>query len=182
MLEISAIVTTAICIFLAGRNNVNTWWIGIVACILFGVLFYQSQLYADVTLQVFFVITGFIGWYNWSKKTTLNPISKTPIKQMLLYASLAIVVAFGYGYILHLYTDAYAPFIDSLVLTGSVLAQLLLMKRKVENWPIWLLVNTLSVPLYYNRELYVTSAMYAIFWINAAYSWYHWNQLMKQEK
>ena len=64
-LEIAANLMTAICIFLAGRNNVHTWWTGIVACVLFGVLFYTSKLYADATLQIFFVVIGVLGWIGW---------------------------------------------------------------------------------------------------------------------
>jgi nicotinamide mononucleotide transporter len=56
-IEIWANITTAICIFLAGRNSIHTWWTGIVSSILFSVLFYTSQLYADTLLQVFFIVT-----------------------------------------------------------------------------------------------------------------------------
>ncbi len=57
-LEIAANVTTAAAIFLAGRNNIHTWWIGIIGCVLFGALFYQWNLYADVALQGFFIVSS----------------------------------------------------------------------------------------------------------------------------
>ncbi len=52
----------AVSIFLAGRNNIHSWWTGIVGCALFSVLFFESQLYADVALQLFFIVTCVIGW------------------------------------------------------------------------------------------------------------------------
>jgi nicotinamide mononucleotide transporter len=64
-LELAANIFTAAAIFLAGRNNVHTWWTGIVGCTLFGALFLQTQLYADVVLQAFFVVTGVLGWWRW---------------------------------------------------------------------------------------------------------------------
>jgi nicotinamide mononucleotide transporter len=197
-LELAANVMTAVCIFLAGRNNVHTWWTGIVACGLFGWLFYTSQLYADVTLQVFFIATSFIGWWNWANKNIPMDVStagdgselQDKIESMkvayagwstvVTMAGIAIVVAAGYGWMLHKYTNAYAPWIDSTVLTFSVIAQLLLMRRNVENWPLWVLVNTLSVPLYWSRGLYMTSALYAVFWVNALWSWKTWVNLAKK--
>ena len=197
-LELAANVMTAVCIFLAGRNNVHTWWTGIVACILFGWLFYTAQLYADVTLQVFFIGTSFVGWWNWAKKNIPTDVSEAGdgsklqdeiISMKVAYAGwptvvsmagIAVVVAAGYGWILHEYTNAYAPWIDSTVLTFSVIAQLLLMRRNVENWPLWVLVNTLSVPLYWSRGLYMTSVLYALFWVNAVWSWKTWVKLEKE--
>lgn len=183
-LEIAANLLTAICIFLAGRNNVHTWWTGIVACILFGILFYTTQLYADATLQIFFVVTGILGWVGWVKMGDREPLKIANADKTTLTASLiaAVFVALGYGAILHTYTNAYAPWIDSTVLAFSVVAQILLMSRKVETWPVWLLVNTLSVPLFWSRELYLTSILYAFFWVNALVSWKHWMNLMDERK
>ena len=60
-LELAANAVTATSIFLAARNNVHTWWTGIIGCTLFGMLFWDSQLYADVLLQAFFVATSVYG-------------------------------------------------------------------------------------------------------------------------
>ena len=64
-LEISANVMTTVAILLAGRNSIHTWWTGIVGCLLFCFLFYQSLLYADVVLQMFFIVTSMVGWWGW---------------------------------------------------------------------------------------------------------------------
>lgn len=177
-LEIAAALTTALAIWLAARNNPHTWSTGIVACGLYGVVFFQAKLYADVTLQVFFVITSLVGWWQWlhGKSGAVLPISRTPGLSLVLYVAGAIVVAVGYGAILHYYTDAYAPFVDSLVLTFSVLGQFLLMSRRLECWYAWLIVNTLSVPLYFSRELYLTGGLYLICWFNAWYGMYRWRR------
>jgi nicotinamide mononucleotide transporter len=183
-LELAANIMTAICIFLAGRNSVHTWWTGIISSILFGVLFYTSQLYADATLQVFFIVTGAIGWYGWSKTSNAEPlpISSSTAKTLVGMLGIAVVTAALYGWLLHSFTNAYAPWIDSTVLTFSVVAQLLLMRRSVQNWHVWVLVNTLSVPLFWSRELYLTSILYGFFWVNAIVSLVHWKKLMKVQK
>lgn len=189
-LELAGNFFIVACIFLAGRNSIHTWWTGLVGCTLFGIMFFNVQLYADATLQVFFFITGLIGWYNWTNfsyaKRGMQPEKERPIekatpKYMGVAISVAVLTALAYGALLHSFTDAYAPWIDSAVLTFSVVAQLLLMRRAIQNWQVWVLVNTLSVPLFWSRELYLTSVLYGAFWINAVYSYFHWKKLMKAE-
>ena len=91
-----------------------------------------------------------------------------------------VVVTGAYGWLLNRFTDAYAPFVDSLVLAFSVLGQVLLMERRVESWWCWLLVNTVAVPLYASRELYLTAVLYAGFWANAIVSLRHWRRLAEK--
>lgn len=194
-LEWSANLTTALCIFLAGRNNIHTWWTGIVSCVLFGVLFYQGQLYADVTLQVFFIATGIIGWINWSntQKASLICGEKLVVEDrpavlitlatnrtMIGWTLGAAGVYVGYSALLSHYTNAFLPWVDSMVMVLSIVGQFLLMRRQIQTWPVWVLVNIISVPLYFTKGLYLTSGLYALFLVNALYSWYHWNNLYKK--
>jgi nicotinamide mononucleotide transporter len=67
------------------------------------------------------------------------------------------------------------------VLVLSVIAQILMMRRKLESWWVWLLVNTVAVPLYYSRGLHLTSILYIGFWINALVALRHWRHLMQTE-
>jgi nicotinamide mononucleotide transporter len=178
-LEISANAVNAASIILAGRNSVHTWWLGVIGCALFGWLFYSTQLYADATLQVFFIGTSVWGWWNWlhGRDGGERAITRSSPRLIGIFAVLGAALAAGYGWLLHRFTDAYAPFIDSSVLAFSVLAQFLLMARKLETWWGWLLVNTLSVPLFASRGLWITAALYAGFWINAVISARHWGKL-----
>src|SRR5438094_10243128 len=90
-LELAANVFTALAIVLAGRNNVHTWWTGIVGTVLFGILFAGSHLYADVALQIFFVVTGIVGWWKWLRGAHGEPL---PITHATL-ANLAWTVPLG---------------------------------------------------------------------------------------
>jgi nicotinamide mononucleotide transporter len=182
-LEIAANAFTAVAIFLAGRNSVHTWWTGIVGCTLFGLLFAQSRLYADVVLQVFFVATGVLGWWRWvrGRDGAPLPVTHAGLRTLLWMVPLGVVATAAYGALLHYYTNAYAPFIDSAVLVFSVIAQLLMMGRRIENWPVWLLVNTIAVPLYASRGLYLTAVLYAGFWVNAIVSWIWWRKLAARD-
>lgn len=181
--EITANAVLATSIYLAGRNSIHTWWTGIVGCALFAVLFHDAQLYADALLQLFFIGTSVYGWRLWSSTPDASALNVTHVPLPALARSflLAIVVALAYGYVLNRFTDAYSPFLDSLVLALSVLAQLLLMKRRYESWWIWILVNALSVFLFSSRGLWVTSVLYAGFLINAVVATCFWRRLIVRE-
>jgi nicotinamide mononucleotide transporter len=181
-LEIVANGVVTVSILLAGRNSFHTWWTGILGCVLFAAVFFQAKLYADVVLQLFFLVTSALGWWQWQRGSQGQPlkISNVGISMLTWAVPVGIVATVFYGGLLHFFTDAYAPFVDSAVLVFSVIAQLLLMKRRIETWAFWLLVNSIAIPLYASRELYLTSILYSVYWINAVVSWFWWRRLMLQ--
>lgn len=183
MFEYLAIAFTVICVFLAGQNNVHTWWTGIVACILYGFVFYDAKLYADVMLQGFFVVTGIIGWVFWRniRRSEVLPIKKTNLYTILLIIFASFTLASVYSIMLETFTDAANPMLDSLVLTLSIAAQILLMQRRLETWCFWIAVNTIAVPLFWIRGLEATSILYAFFWAHAIYASFNWNKLYAKQ-
>jgi nicotinamide mononucleotide transporter len=178
-LEIVANAVMALSIGLAARNSVHTWSTGIAGCLLFTVVFVRSQLYADATLQLFFMATSLLGWWQWlhadsSKASRQRPVTRAKPRTVIWMSLAAIVVTITYGGLLYRFTNAYLPYLDSSVLALSVIAQCLLMQRKMETWPFWLAVNTISVALFLSRGLFVTAALYATYWLNAWYGWRRW--------
>jgi nicotinamide mononucleotide transporter len=178
-IEIAANVFNAASVFLAGRNSIHMWWTTLVNCALFAYVFYTAKLYADVTLQVFFVTTAVIGWWRWlhGAHGAELPVRYSPRPLVAASTAAGVIVALGYGWLLHRFTDAYAPFVDSMVLAFSIVGQFLLIDRRVESWWCWLLVNTIAVPLYASRRLYVTAVLYAAFWVNAIVALRRWRKL-----
>lgn len=180
MLEVAANAFTALAIVLAGRNSMHTWWTGIVGCALFAVVFAMSKLYADVVLQGFFIATGIIGWWKWLRGGDAGaslPVTHASVTSILWTVPVGVLATAGYAALLHHYTDAYAPLFDSAVLVFSVIGQVMMMQRRVENWAFWVLVNTIAAPLYYSRGLQLTALLYAGFWVNAVVSWLAWKRL-----
>lgn len=185
-LELAANAFTTWSIWLAARNSVHTWAVGIVGCILFAFQFFESRLYADVTLQVFFIATSVVGWAQWRRGRTADgsrarPVTRASRSSLVWMALAAAAVTAGYGTLLHRLTDAWMPYLDSAVLALSVVAQCLLMQRKIETWPAWLVVNTLAVPLFVSRELWLTAALYAAYWVNAWHGWWCWRAQVRAD-
>lgn len=181
-LEWAANVAMAVSVWLAARGRVATWPVGIAGCLLFGWLFAGAGLYAEVSLQAFFIGTSLWGWRQWARaggpaELATSSGRHTPGLQPRRWALLlgaALLLTAGHGAALKHWTDAYAPYWDSAVLGSSIVAQLLLMRGHPHTWPAWIVVNTLSVPLYLQRELYATALLYFAFWLNAWHGWWHW--------
>ena len=182
--EIAANALNALSILLAGCNSIHTWWTGITGCLLFAAVFFSAKLYADVTLQAFFVFTSIVGWWSWlhGSRGEQLPVRRTRAWVMLFLFISGAFVAMVYGWLLHRFTDAYSPFVDSVVLAFSVLGQFLLMGRRYECWWCWLLVNTIAVPLYLSRGLTLTAVLYIAFWVNAIFALGRWRQILRQNE
>lgn len=181
-LEIAANIVMVAAVFLAARNHWSTWPLGVIGCILFAALFFKAKLYADTTLQIFFIATNLIGWWMWNKPAGRAgdlPITRvSPYTVILILMPLAIATALAYGTLLARTTDAHFPVIDSFVLTFSVAAQFLLMARKLETWIFWIIVDIIAVPLFASRGLYLTSFVYVLFLGNAVYGFMNWRKEM----
>jgi len=195
-LEIGANVFNLLSVWFSARNNVHTWWSGIVGCALYGVLFLDVRLYADVTLQLFFIASCVIGWWNWKRGGARRdraaatepdaPPAELPITRVSWLnagglTALAILAAAGYGWLLQAWTDAANPFIDSTVLALSILAQFLMVARKIETWPVWFVVDCIAVPLYGSKGLWLTAAVYAFFLVLVVMGWMRWSRLIGRE-
>lgn len=184
ILEIAANAFLLIGVLLAARNHWSTWPFGIIGCVLFELLFFQSKLYANVTLQGFFVITNFIGWWMWAtrdEKQEVRVVSNVSwVRVILVYLPFAAVTALAYGVFLAKTTDAAVPVIDSGMLTLSIIAQFLLMARKIETWIFWILVNIVGIYLFTTQGLYITAGVYVLFLINAVYGIVNWRKEMRK--
>ncbi len=197
-LEIAGNVFNLLSVWFSARNSVHTWWSGIVGCALYAVMFSGVRLYADVTLQFFFIASCMVGWWNWKKGgariaiadgagtfavepvSTELPITRVAPLTALVFAALAALSAAGYGALLHGFTDAANPFIDSTVLALSVLAQLLMVARKIETWPVWFAVDCIAVPLYASKGLWMTATVYGFFLVLVVMGWLRWSKLIER--
>ena len=188
-LELSANLFNLLSVWFSARNNVHTWWCGIVACALYALMFLEVRLYADVTLQAFFVGSCIVGWWNWQRGgrarvaagTTVPtelPITRVAPRAAAGLAVLAIAAAAAYGGLLQALTDAANPFVDSAVLALSILAQLLMVARKIESWPVWFVVDLIAVPLYASKGLWLTATVYAFFLVLVVFGWLRWTRLI----
>jgi nicotinamide mononucleotide transporter len=181
--EIVGVVFGLLSVYLTVRQQIWCWPTGIVSVIAYALLFYDIKLYADMLLQMFFLITSFQGWYLWryggSNRSEL-PITRLSRSQMVMLGIGLVVCALAIGYVFDTYTDAHIPFWDAAASSMSVLAQILLMRKKLENWYLWIIVDVLSIGIYIYKEVYLTAGLYLVFLVLAIGGLLAWRKLFAQ--
>lgn len=183
-IEIIAVILTLLCVYLTTKRNVYAWPIGVAAVSFYAIVFFGAKLYADLCLQGFFAIQGIVGMFMWlrhreEKEKYIVKIGKLTGKERLLWIIPAIIIYFIIAHLFSTYTDAAVPYIDSLVAVLSLTANQLLVKRKIENWYIWITVNIIYIGLFIFKGLYVSSGLYLILLGLAIKGLYDWNKTLK---
>ncbi len=172
-------------VYLATKANILTWGTGIINVIFLFILFFQVQLYADMFLQVYFFIVTLYGWYNWKKKPKKNSISSISLNAKFLLLFTIILSTFIAGYLIsniHLYLPQYFkieasyPYVDSLVMVLSVCATVLLAKKKIETWYLWIVVDLVCVFLFFIKGIVFLGLEYLIFLGMATYGLINWKR------
>ncbi|SDC33804.1 nicotinamide riboside transporter PnuC [Williamwhitmania taraxaci] len=175
-----------ISVYFATRANILTWATGIVNEGFLFILFFQVQLYADMFLQVYFFAVTLYGWYQWNAKTSENKIFETSFKNKIFLAAIILLGTLLSGIFftnIHLYLPTYFkiqaayPFTDSFVMVTSIVATILLAKKRVENWYLWIAVDLVCIVLYFKKGIYFLSLEYFIFLWFASYGLYHWRKM-----
>jgi nicotinamide mononucleotide transporter len=182
-LEITGVITGLVCVYLAAINNIWNWPIAIISVAIYIFIFFDARLYADMGLQVYFLIMNIYGWYYWSKKPDTD--EKTPVMRITgreIIGSVIAVIVFTFilGSVLK-YTSASYPFIDSFCTACSLVAQVFLARKVLENWLIWIFVDIIYVGVYIFKDLHLTAIMYTIYVGIALLGYIDWKKEYKKQ-
>jgi nicotinamide mononucleotide transporter len=179
-----------ISVYFASRANILTWGTGIVNEVFLFILFFQVQLYADMFLQIYFFIVTLYGWYKWNSKTAESKISETSFRNKIFLTVTILIGTLISGFLftnIHLYLPTYFkiqaayPFTDSFVMVSSIIATILLAKKKIENWYLWIAIDLVCVVMYFKKGVYFLSLEYFIFLGLASYGLYHWKKQLSND-
>lgn len=179
--ELAAAVITAYSIWLATRENIWYYPTGLVALVMYTWIYFGAKLYAESVLQVVCFALMAYGWYEWlhggAHKSEL-PVTRTPRWAWTAgvisgVVGSACVIAFQLRF-----TDNPNPYVDSSLFVWSLVAQWMTARKWIENWILWVVINTISVPLYVYRTLYPTAALYVALWILAVVGYREWRKTL----
>lgn len=164
-IEAVGMISAIVCIWDAAYNRDRNWPIGVVSCVAFFIIFANAHLYGNMALQVIFVFQAVWGQYAWQyggeRRSVLriNGLSSlTPAQYGVLFATTTIGC---YGLLTLL--NGTAPLWDTLIVILSIVANQLLIRRRVENWYLWLLADLISVVLFASQGLWITTATYVLY-------------------
>jgi nicotinamide mononucleotide transporter len=175
-LETAGVVTGAACVLLVVWRSVWNFPVGIASCVAYLVFFAQGRLYADAGLQVVFILLSIHGWVAWVRgRADVTPVRRVPIDEL---TALAIVFpALWWSLVLLLeHVGGAAPTLDAFVTTLSLAAQWLLNRRYIESWLGWIVVDQVSVALFWSRDMRLTAGLYAIFLVMCVAGLVEWRR------
>ncbi len=168
-------------ILLSIKQNIWCWPVGFITSALYVYVFFVTKFYADMGLQVYYLMVSVYGWYHWmfgakSKKQDDLKISKTNIK-LAIYLFLATSILFIIiSYILVNYTDSEIPYWDAFTTAASFVATWMLARKIIEHWIIWVVVNSVSLGLYIYKGLYPTVILFAVYTVLAILGYIEWKK------
>ncbi len=179
-LEVFATVFTLICVWLTVKRSIWCWPAGIIGVSAYFFVFYDSKLYADMGLQIIFLAQSIYGWYFWvhGKEEDHDnvPIRLLNLKERLLALALIAALILTIGTLTARYTDTDVAYLDAMVASISLVANLLLARKILDNWVLWIFVDVVYVGLFYYKELYLTSALYLVFFFMATAGFIQWRK------
>lgn len=181
-LEIFAFILALAMVVLNMRVHPAAWPLAMVSSLLYVALFWNSRLYGDAGLQVFFALMAAWGWWQWLRGTTADGSALT-VRALPARQRGWALIAFGLawpvlGLFLRRYTDTDVPWWDAFPTALSVLGQWLLGRKYIENWIAWAVVNLVSVALFAYKGLWLTVLLYALFAVMSALGWRAWKRML----
>lgn len=165
-LEYAAAALGVINVALVVRRTVWNYPFGIAMVSLYFFVFVETRLYSDALLQIFFLVVNLYGWRNWLQARSESgeiPVQLLSVRERLLWLAGLALASTGWGLVMAYNTNAAAPVVDAFVAGFSIGAQILMARRVVENWVLWIAVDLVAIPLYWSRGLQLTSGLYFIF-------------------
>ena len=171
ILEFVAAVASFIGVYLGTTGKRITWPWWVLSSSLYGVFFYQVDLFASAMLQIIFIGAAVYGWFGWAPTGAVPGTISTRYRIRIVLGTLVAVAVLS-----PVLADinAAATWTDAFILIGSLVAQLLMIYEKYETWVLWLIVNVVATVQYLSLGYWFTAILYAVFAIVAILGWKRW--------
>jgi nicotinamide mononucleotide transporter len=184
-IEILGTVLSIAYLLLSIRQNILLWPMGILSAVLYVIVFFQAKFYADMGLNVYYLLISIYGWATWVSAKNKTGV-KMPVKNIrgipLVLSVVAIALLFvGIGLILDNFTDSPLPYWDALTTSGSIVATWMLTRKYIEHWILWVVIDLISLGLYIYKGLYPTSVLFIVYSVMAVVGYRQWDRKLKTE-
>ena len=166
-------------LWLEYKANIWLWIVGAIMPVVHGVLYFQSGIYADAAMQLYYVLAGVYGLVVWKrrpKKSDHGDIRHTPMKWIVPLVAVYAVLHVAFYFFLSECTDSRVPLFDSMSTALSIVAMWMLSRKLVEQWLVWLVVDMISVGLYIYKGIPITAGLYALYCILAVAGYVRWRR------
>jgi len=179
VVESIAVLFSILYVILAAKQNILCWVFAAISVILYVYICFTAQLFPETVLQFFYLFMAAYGYYNWSKSEGgFEPRQWSASKHLLLILTGAIFTFFM-GFYFTLYTASKMPVIDSFTTVFSIIATYMITKKILENWLYWIIIDSMSIYLYFNRDLHLSSLLFIAYTIIAIFGYFSWKKKLQ---
>ncbi|WP_016778895.1 nicotinamide riboside transporter PnuC [Anaerophaga thermohalophila] len=189
-MEIAGTLLALVYLYLSVRENIWLWATGFLSSFFYMIVFFDEHLYADMGLQVYYLIISIYGWLTWKWGRQRTGRKKMPISKLNARTGVILLLIGGVVYVVVLLIllkvpslidipASELPFWDAFTTTGGIIATWMLARKFIEHWLIWIVVDLVSSGMYFYKGLEVTVLLYLIYTAVAVIGFLEWNKNMK---
>lgn len=174
IIETIAVILSVLYVILATKQNIWCWAAAGISVALYIYICFSAELFPETGLQVFYLIMAFYGYYNWTKKEQDLQITQWSAGKHLTLIITGAIITFLMGFYFTTYTSAKMPIADSFTTVFSVIATYMIAKKVLSNWLYWIVIDAVSIYLYFSRDLHLTSLLFIAYTIIAVFGYFSW--------
>jgi len=174
VIESAAVFFSILYVVLAVKESILCWGAAAISVILYIYICYTAQLYPETGLQVFYLLMAFYGYHQWNKNDSTLKIQQWTTTKHLLILLIGASLTFLMGFYFTIYTNAAMPLVDSFTTVFSVFATYMVTKKVLGNWLYWIVIDIVSVYLYFSRDLHLTSLLFIMYTVIAIFGYFSW--------
>ncbi|WP_226960733.1 nicotinamide riboside transporter PnuC [Thalassotalea sp. LPB0316] len=185
VLEAIGVVTALLYVIFAAKGSIWCWPMALVSTLVYTAIFYDVYLWMDSLLQVYYFAMAIIGWLNWNRAkqqqtNDLPIVSYTGCFHLKAVALLALV-SLALGWLMASYTPTDFPYIDAATTVFAVFGTYLVVKRVLENWLYWVVIDLVSIFIYIEKDLQPTALLFVFYTVFAGYGFFQWFKMYKSQ-
>ena len=175
-IEILATLTSLGYLLLLIKQNRWCWPLAIVSSLLSIYLFLESKLYSESILYGYYVLIAVYGWWNWSRPSSTLRVSTWELKYHVIAIASCFALAFGLGFLFKTNTDADKSFLDATTTVFSFFASILEAKKILSGWIYWIIINGVTVGLYFSKSLDIYAGLMVIYFVMSIVGYWEWRK------
>ncbi|MDC3332883.1 nicotinamide riboside transporter PnuC [bacterium] len=182
--EVIAVILALAYLVLAMKERIECWYAALASSAIYTFLFWDVSLLMESALQVYYLAMAVFGWWQWREHSEQNKdltIHTWSLRQHFMIAVLWLALVFISGYLLDNNTSAALPYLDSFTTWGAVITTYMVTRKVLENWLYWIVIDSVSIYLYIDRELYLTALLFAMYVVMVVFGYYQWRKRYREQ-
>jgi nicotinamide mononucleotide transporter len=174
IIETIAVVLSVLYVVLAAKQNIWCWSAAAISVILYIYICFTAQLYPETGLQIFYLLMAIYGYFQWNENDRKLKITQWTIRKHILLITIGAIITFLMGFYFATFTSSKMPIVDSFTTVFSIIATYMVTKKVLSNWLYWIVIDAVSIYLYFSRDLHLTSLLFFVYTIIAVFWYFSW--------